>query len=87
MPTSNYYHPQADEYRKLGITPPESHVHGTEEDIRSRLKPVMPTNWHMEGNQLIGYTEMGKLSQTIPTDYICHGVDDNGMPILKRVEL
>lgn len=87
MQKSNYYHPQTDELRKLGINPPEAAVHGTEDDIREKLKPVMPNNWHLEGNQLIGYTEMGKLVQNIPTDYICHGVDDKGMPILKKIQL
>lgn len=85
--SDKYYHPDTDFARKLDVPLPTVEVHGTEDDIRNKLNSFKPHTWHLEGNLLIGYSEMGKIAQTIPTDYICHGKDSNGMPILKKIEL
>lgn len=73
-------------YKKHGVKPPESFSHGTEEDIKSKLKELRPNSWRLEGNILYGQTDMGELRQTIPTDYICVGTD-NGLPVLQKVVL
>ena len=82
-----YYHPQTDQMRKLDVALPTADAHGTDEEIRKNLKPLKPSEWRLEGNELIGMTDMGELRQTIPPDYICYGVDDSGLPILKKVVL
>lgn len=75
------------EYEKWGKLPPTVEGHGTDEDIRNNLKKLVPSSWRLEGNKLIGQTEFGELVQTIPTDYICHGIDKEGLPILKKIVL
>lgn len=68
------------------MTPPATYPHGTEEDIRNNLRQLKPDSWRMEGNKLIGMTDMGDLVQYLPTDYICKGTDDNGLPILEKIK-
>lgn len=82
---NKYYHPDTDFLRKLGAAPPIFNVHGTDDDIRSKLKPLKATSWRSEGNKLIGTTEMGEIVQFIPTDYICKGIDEEGLPILEKI--
>ena len=84
---NKYYHPDTDFIRKLGGALPTVQTHGTEEDITKSLTPLKPHSWRLEGNQLIGQTEMGELRQTIPTDYICRGTNDQGLPILEKISL
>ena len=84
---ANYYHPDTDLYRKLGVPLPVATAHGTEEEIKEQMSKYTPTNWELRGNELVGYTEMGKVVQKIPTDYVCHGMDDKGMPILKKISV
>ena len=84
---SKYYHPDTDFLRKLNVAPPTVITHTTEEDIAKNMKQLKPNQWRLEGNKLIGETEMGTLVQFIPTDYILTGTDDKGLPILKRVVL
>jgi hypothetical protein len=74
-------------YAKLGIDPPEHFEHGTEEEIRANLKPLKAIQWTLEGNKLIAHTSMGTYVNFIPTNKICHGMDSNGLPILKDVVL
>lgn len=81
----NYHHPDSDFFRKLGVPIPNSAAHGTDEDIRAKLKPMKFTTWRTEGNLLIGDGPAGKFVQKIPTDYICKGTDDKGLPILEKI--
>lgn len=74
-------------YRKHGKEPPKSFSHGTEEEIKEKMQLLKPNSWRLEGNQLIGETELGIVAQTIPTDYVLHGTDDDGLPILRKVVL
>lgn len=83
----SYYHPDTDQMRKWDVPLPTAEVHGTEEDIRANLKPIKAHSWRQEGNRLIAQTDMGELSQTIPIDYICHGTDAKGLPILRKIVL
>lgn len=72
-------------FDKIGEARPTSEPHGEPDEIRGNLKKLMPDSWHMEGNKLIGQTEMGELVQHLPTDYICTGTDSKGLPKLKKV--
>lgn len=64
---------------------PAREAHGTDEDIRSQLKSVNPTNWRLEGNKLIADTQHGELGQYIPSNLILTGVDQEGLPVFKKV--
>jgi len=75
------------ECEKLGIPPPITSSHGTDQNIADNMKRLIPNKWHLEGNQLIGQTELGELRQSIPTNYICVGTDDKGLPILQKIKM
>lgn len=85
--SSKYFHPQHDFFAKRNLPVPTTTPHGTEEDIEKKAKKLMPNTWRLEGNKLIGETEMGALVQTIPPEYICQGTDDEGLPILTKITL
>lgn len=87
MKNPKYYHPQTDFYRKYKLDPPESISHGTEEAIRDKMEKLQPTTWRQEGNKLIGKTPQGELVNFIPTNYLLQGTDDDGLPILKEIDL
>lgn len=72
-------------YKRWGVEPPAHFPHGSEEEIRQNLKPVKASSWYMEGNILVAETDQGILKQAIPTDYICKGIDTNGLPILEKL--
>ncbi len=74
-------------YRKHGKEPPKHFEHGTEEDIKANMVVLKPKEWRQEGNMLIAEGDYGVHAQTIPTDYICAGTDDDGLPILQKVVL
>ena len=74
-------------YRKHGKEPPKHFEHGSEEDIKANMVPLKPKEWRMEGNLLIAETEHGVHAQTIPTDYILAGTDNDGLPIFRKVVL
>lgn len=74
-------------YKKHGKEPPKHFEHGTEEDIANNMKRLRPEAWKLEGNQLVGETEFGTLRQTVPTDMILTGTDEDGRPIFKKVVL
>ena len=80
-----YFHPETDAIRKLGAEPPVTETHGTEDDIRANMQTYKPYSWELRGNQLIGYTKLGKVVQTIPSDRILAGTDKDGYPILRKV--
>jgi len=84
--SKKYYHPQTDQYRKWGLEPPETIPHGTEGEIKEKLTRLKPNSWRLEGNKLIGETEMGPLVNFIPTDYILTGTK-NGLPIFKKIDM
>lgn len=75
-------------YAKQGVEPPERVSHGlTDSEIKSRMQQFKAVSWHLEGNLLVGQGDMGRLVQRIPTDYVCKGMDDEGLPILEKVVL
>lgn len=76
------------DWERWEVDPPESISHGvTEDNLSEKLERLMPESWHLEGNMLVGKTSQGILKQRIPTNYICLGTDDKGMPKLKRIDL
>lgn len=75
-------------YEKLGIKAPESISHGTDlKDFNELARKLKPYSWKLTGNQLRGMTDMGELVQTIPSDRILVGTDEQGMPIFQKVRL
>lgn len=77
---------QLKDFDKWGVERPTHLAHGTEDEIRSNLKPVNPRNWRQQGNLLFADTDLGELVQTIPVDYLLDGVDDRGLPKFKKIE-
>lgn len=75
------------EFEDWGVEVPTSDHHGTEEDIRAQLRPMMPRNWRMEGNMLIGDTDLGVFQQRMPTNVILTGTDAEGKPVFKTLEV
>lgn len=76
---------QVANFKEWGEPLPSREMHGTDNDVRANLKSVNPRNWRQEGNRLIADTEVGELSQTIPTNQILIGTDAKGLPIFKQV--
>lgn len=87
MPVNKYWHPETDAFRKMGAPLPVANVHGTDEQIRERLKPMKVDKWELQGNTLIGYADGVKMAQQIPTDMILLGTDENNLPILQKIDL
>jgi hypothetical protein len=81
----SYKPPFTEWYNKMDVKPPDSVTHGTDEDIRSKLKPTKMWGWKLEGNRLSCNTDMGKLVQSIPTNMILVGETPEGMPILQKM--
>lgn len=55
--------------------------------LSEQLQPGNPRNWHLKGNMLHCDTDFGPMAQSIPSDYVLHGTDAKGLPILKKVVL
>lgn len=77
----------AKQFERWGKNPPSHTPHGLPDDIRASLQRLQPRNWRLEGNKLIGMTDMGPLVQYIPTNVICLGSDEKGLPILEKIKL
>lgn len=84
---AEYFHPDHDFYAKHDVTPPSVSPHGTEEDLRDKLKPLKLHSWRQEGNLLIAQSDMGQVVNHIPTDTIMTGLDNNGLPIFAKVTI
>ena len=74
-------------YQELGLTPPESIKHLTEEELREKLKIDAHHSWKQEGNTLNCTCEIGPHTTNIPTTHMLTGTDEQGMPILREVKL
>lgn len=75
-------------YDKYNKARPTHIPHGiTAENINEHMKELRPKTWHLKGNMLIGETDMGPLHQTIPTDVILVGIDENNLPIFRKVDI
>lgn len=87
MDKKMYHHPQEDFFRKLNVPLPSATPHFSEDEILSNMKQLKPNTWKLEGNRLIGKTELGTLVQTIPTDVVLTGTDSNGLPVFKKIDI
>lgn len=74
-------------YEELGLTPPESIKHLTEDELRDMLKVKSSHRWSQRGNILHCTCEIGSHSTRIPTNQILQGTDEKGLPILKKIAL
>jgi hypothetical protein len=74
-------------FERNGLQKPEHIPHGKQADLEARLVPATVSSWRLEGNQLIAETNYGPHVQTIPTDYILVGTDENNLPVLKKISI
>lgn len=74
-------------FKEWGVPLPKREAHGTPEDIRAQLKPLKPRNWRLQGNKLTADTEMGQLVNYISPNYLMTGLDDEGLPIFRKLVL
>ncbi len=75
-------------FERMDVPKPLHLEHGVNtEDIGKNLKRLNTTNWKLEGNVLTAETEMGKLTQKVPTDVILTGEDAEGLPVFKKIVL
>ena len=73
-------------FDKQGKARPGTTAHGvTSDNINEHMRELRPTQWKLEGNKLIGQTEMGPLVQFIPTNVILTGTDADNLPIFQDV--
>lgn len=88
--SKTYYHPDADFWRKYKIEAPEAISHGVEDTASNPLSDQIPKNtvisYVLEGNKLTAQTDLGEVVNFLPTEFILHGVDNNGHPILRRFD-
>ena len=77
--------PAKTEYEKLGIPEPSHEEHLDVADIPNRMRRLMPNSWKLQGNELVGMTEMGPLVQRIPPNLILKGTDSKGLPVFEKV--
>lgn len=71
------------DYERWGVDPSAHEEHGHFNP--SMLEPFKASKWWVEGNMLYADGNHGKLAQRIPNDYICTGMDENGLPILEKI--
>lgn len=73
-------------FEKHGLTPPSHTEHGVNQDnIRDKLKRLEAKKWRLEGNRLVAETDMGEVVNYIDPDVIMTGVDENNLPVFKRI--
>ena len=75
------------QYDRWGKARPTSDPHGTPEEIRANMKRAVTSNWRLEGNVLHADSDFGPIVQTIDPGYICKGTDDEGLPILVKLDM
>lgn len=71
-------------YERHGKTPPEHTSHGIE-DVREKLQPLKAHSWRLEGNRLVAKTDMGEVVNYIDPGVVMTGVDENNLPVFKRI--
>ena len=73
-------------YDKHGKTRPDHQAHLRDDQISDSIQKLTPHTWRQEGNKLIGEVADGtRFVQTIPTDRLLSGVDDDGLPTFRKV--
>lgn len=73
-------------FDKHGITPPSHVPHGvTPDNVSDKLRPLKVHSWRLEGNRLVAKTDMGEVVNHIDPGYIMTGVDNDNLPIFKKL--
>ena len=73
------------QFDRWGVERPSHEEHG--EFTPEQLIPFEATRWWLEGDMLYAEGNHGIVANKIPTDYICTGIDDKALPILKKVAI
>lgn len=71
------------QFSRWGVERPKHEEHG--EFKRDMLVPFEATKWWLEGDMLYAEGNHGVVANRIPTDYICEGIDENNLPILRKI--
>ena len=77
-------------FDRHGKPRPAHFAHGEdtyEHPASANLQPMVGTNWHLEGNKLTCDTPNGPLTQFLPTNVIMTGLDGNGYPQFKKIDI
>jgi hypothetical protein len=72
-------------YKKWGVEAPSHEEHGQFNE--TLLVPFKAIKWWTEGGILYGEGNHGLVANRIPTDVICKGTDENGLPILEKLAI
>ncbi len=73
-------------FERHNLTPPSHTPHGNLDDLADKMRPVKIRSWRLEGNRLVAETDMGRLVNYIDPNVIMTGVDDNNLPIFRRIQ-
>ncbi len=76
-----------DWYKLIGKPGPTREQHGSEASVSENLVPLKLTNWRLEGNMLMADSSLGTYGHRIPSDLIMTGLNEDGLPILRKVVL
>lgn len=82
-----YSEKELEQFDRWNVPRPSHLPHGTDEDIRKNLKPMKAMSWRLEGNKLIAETEFGPVVNFLPTEYIMEGIDEKGLPKLRKLDI
>ena len=72
------------DYEALGVDPPESIQHFTDEEMESFRIPFK-REWKQSGNMIYREGEEAVFGTKIPTNKMLAGTDEKGMPVLVDV--
>lgn len=76
-------------YEKLGVEPPKSDSHYTEEQLERLFEQQAQRQghiWQQRGSRVTCTSCPFEHAFNVPTDMILQGTDEKGMPILKKLD-
>lgn len=73
------------QFDRWGADRPSHEEHG--EFKPENLIPFKATRWWQEGNMLYAEGNLGVIANRIPVNYMCTGMDENNLPILKKFDI
>lgn len=75
-------------FERNGLKPPEHIKHDlTPDDLSQKVERAQLLEWRQEGNRLICRTNFGELVNHIPTDMMMTSTDEQGLPILTKLDI
>lgn len=75
-------------YAENDVAPPLHIPHGGSiEELQEQYKVQAHHSWKQQGNQLVCDCELGYHVSFIPTTHMLQGTDDEGLPVLKKIQL